>query len=65
MGKQRTRVIKKQAQRIYYKVPDEFSTDFKKNKEALKKFELPLSKVNRNVMAGYLTNLVREKKKEN
>jgi len=64
MGKQRTRVMKRQAQRIYEKAPEEFSEDFQKNKEKLKEFELPLSKVNRNIMAGYLTNLIRERKEE-
>ncbi len=33
MGKQRTRVMKRQAQRIYEKAPEEFSEDFQKNKK--------------------------------
>jgi len=64
MGKQRTRVLKRQAKKIYEKLPNEFSEDFQENKETLKEYDLPISKVNRNIMAGYLTTLVEESKKE-
>lgn len=58
MGKQRTRIVKRKASRIYESISKEFTEDFQENKEKLKKFNLPLSKVDRNVMAGYITNKV-------
>ncbi len=65
MGQQRTRVVKRQAKKIYEKIPEEFSTDFQENKEKLKELDLPISKVNRNIIAGYIIKLVEEGNKEN
>lgn len=61
LGKQRTRVVKRRAQKIYEKLPEAFTTEFQNNKEKLKGLDLPLTKVNRNIIAGYLTDLAEEK----
>ncbi len=63
MGKQRTRIVKRKAEKVFEKRKDGFTEDFKKNKEVLKGMDLPLSKVDRNIMAGYLTSLVAKEKK--
>lgn len=60
LGKQRTRIVKRKAQKIYEEVPEDFSEDFEENREELKGLELPVTKVNRNIMAGYLTDLAKE-----
>lgn len=60
LGKQRTRIVKRRAQKIYEKIPETFTTEFQENKEKLKELDLPLTKVNRNIIAGYLTDLSQE-----
>lgn len=58
MGKQRTRIVKRKARKIYDKIPAKFTMDFQENKEILKELDLPVTKVNRNIMAGYIIQLV-------
>lgn len=63
MGKQRTRIVKRKAEKIFNRKPEEFTEDFKKNKEKLKEMNLPLTKVDRNIIAGYMTTLVEKHKR--
>ncbi len=55
MGKAVPKGIKSRAEFLIKKFPDKFGKDFEKNKQALNELDLPLSKVTRNLMAGFLT----------
>jgi small subunit ribosomal protein S17e len=60
MGRIKTIFIKRVGQDIYEKHSDEFSTDFSKNKEVIKKFLIIKSKKMRNVITGYVTSLKKQ-----
>ncbi|MCK5234405.1 MAG: 30S ribosomal protein S17e [Candidatus Aenigmarchaeota archaeon] len=62
MGKIKHTFIKRGARRIYEQNPDEFSTDFNKNKEAIKSKDVVKSKSIRNKMAGYAIKIIKNKK---
>jgi small subunit ribosomal protein S17e len=68
MGKIRTRMIKRIAFRLLELYPDQFTTDFEKNKKILEeKFSsIMYSKKIRNKIAGYITSRVsiKEQSKE-
>jgi len=55
MGKAVPKGIKSRAEFLIKKFPNKFSKDFEKNKQILNKLDLPLSKVTRNLMAGFIT----------
>lgn len=63
LGKQRTRIVKRKAEKVFRSNPEGFTEEFKKNKEKLKDMNLPLTKVDRNIIAGYLTTLVEKHKR--
>lgn len=60
MGNIRTNFIKNMSRDLLEKYPDRLSTDFKENKEFLKK--VIDSKTNRNKVAGYIVSLKKNKK---
>jgi small subunit ribosomal protein S17e len=57
MGRVKTRMAKIIGEKLYREHKDEFTTDFEKNKEIVKKYvDIPSKKL-RNVVAGYITRL--------
>jgi small subunit ribosomal protein S17e len=61
MGRIKTTMIKNIGEKLYKEHKSEFTTDFEKNKEIVKKHvDIPSKKL-RNVVSGYITRL---KKKE-
>jgi len=57
MGRIKTSLIKNIGEKLYREHKEEFSTDFEKNKEVVKKYvEIPSKKI-RNIVAGYITRL--------
>jgi ribosomal protein S17E len=64
MGKAMSNKIKAKAKIIIDEFKDELFVDFRKNKEFLKKMNLPLSKLTVNLMAGYITRTLKKEEKE-
>ena len=62
MGRIKTMLIKRTGIKLYKKYPDKFLPDFEHNKKALVDVVELQSKKLRNVIAGYLTHLAKEKK---
>ena len=62
MGRVRSTYIKRAAREILKRYPDKFSTDFKKNCLVLDELVTLKSKSLRNRIAGYLSNLLKQKK---
>ncbi len=59
MGKIKTQLVKSATEEILEKHRDKFSTDFQKNKEVLGQVASLPSKKIRNVIAGYITRLLK------
>jgi small subunit ribosomal protein S17e len=60
MGRIKTTMIKNIGEKLYREHKDEFTTDFEKNKEIVKKYvDIPSKKL-RNIVAGYITRLKRQ-----
>ncbi len=62
MGRIKTQLAKRTTLHLLSKYPGQFSEDFNANKELLNKFLSVHSAKIRNVVAGYITRLVRAKK---
>lgn len=62
MGRVRSTYIKRAARELLKRYPDKFSTDFKQNCLVLDKLVNLKSKSLRNRIAGYLSNLLAQKK---
>jgi len=62
MGRVRSTHIKRAARELLKRYPDKFSTDFKQNCLALDELVNVRSKPLRNRIAGYLSNLLKQKK---
>jgi len=62
LGKQRSKILTKKAEEIYKIFPDRFTTDFEENKKALNELKIFTTKIDRNIIAGHLVKLVKEKK---
>ena len=60
MGRIKTTPIKKNAIKLFNQYRDVFQKDFEKNKELVEEFVEIRSKKTRNVMAGYITKLVKQ-----
>ena len=61
MGRIKTKLIKRVTLSIFNRHRDEFKPDFKENKEIVAKFaDIPSKKI-RNIIAGYVTRLVKQK----
>ena len=57
MGKAIPKYIKMRARKILELVPDKFGQDFEVNKTEVKALNLPISKTERNLIAGYFVRL--------
>ena len=64
MGRIRQAFIKRAALEFYEKSKERFTTDFEKNKEVLAEIANIDSKIIKNRIAGYITNLVRLKQEK-
>ncbi|MCD6247524.1 MAG: 30S ribosomal protein S17e [Candidatus Diapherotrites archaeon] len=62
MGKAVPKIIKHRAKCFLEKFPDKFSSDFEKNKQFLRSLNLPFSKLEINLMAGFIARLLDNKK---
>jgi small subunit ribosomal protein S17e len=61
MGRIKTKVIKRITQKVFNLHKDDFKPDFKENKQTVIKFaDIPSKKI-RNIMAGYLARLAKQK----
>jgi small subunit ribosomal protein S17e len=63
MGKVRPIFIKKNSKELIEKYPNAFTKDFEKNKKTLNIYTEIQSKLVRNRIAGYITHLIKFKKK--
>ena len=57
LGKSVLKGLKYRSEVLLREFPDKFGKDFEKNKASLEPMELGLSKVSRNIVAGYITRL--------
>jgi len=64
MGRIKTRVIKRLTQELIEKHRDEFTDDFVKNKEIVKKLVMLNSPKLGNIIAGYVTKLIKLEKSQ-
>jgi ribosomal protein S17E len=64
MGKAMSNAIKTKAKIVLSEFKEQLGTDFTKNKTFLKKINLPLSKLTINLMAGYITRIIKQEKKD-
>jgi small subunit ribosomal protein S17e len=63
MGRIKTIMIKNIGEKLYKEHKSEFTTDFEKNKEIVKKYvDIPSKKL-RNIVAGYVTRLKKQESK--
>lgn len=62
MGRIKTAQVKRVTVELIEKHPDKFKDNFNENKEILGKFAQVDSKRIRNVIAGYITRLIKAKK---
>ncbi|MCX6798623.1 MAG: 30S ribosomal protein S17e [Candidatus Diapherotrites archaeon] len=62
MGKAVPKSIKMRAEVLLLRFPDKFSGDFEKNKEIVNQLDLPFSKFDRNMVAGFITRTMNKKK---
>jgi len=60
MGRIKTTLIKRTALKLFEKHKNEFKPDFNKNKKLVEGFSNIPSKKLRNVIAGYVTRLVKQ-----
>lgn len=58
MGRIKSAIIKRTAKQLKSENPELFSTDFEKNKEVLR--SAIANKRSRNIVAGYITKLMRK-----
>jgi len=65
LGNVKPAYIKRLALELLEKFPDEFSKDFEKNKVLVTKLSTISTKNIRNRVAGYITRIVEDRKKEN
>ena len=65
MGKSVAKKLKYEGEVLLEEFPDKFGKDFAKNKKGLDGFkDLQLSKTSRNVLAGYMVRLAKQKEAE-
>ena len=62
MGRIKTIMVKRVTKQLVADHKEDFSEDYKKNKEALKKYIITKSPKIRNVIAGYTTRLIKQSK---
>ncbi len=61
MGRIKTKLIKRVTLKLFKEHRDEFKPEFEENKEIVSKLADVPSKKIRNIIAGYITRLVRRK----
>lgn len=61
MGKLSNKILRKKAQEIYELYPDKITSDFEQNKKFLDSLDVFQGKLSRNIIAGLLVKLSREK----
>ena len=64
MGRIKTVLVKRITKQLVTEHPEEFSEDYNKNKEVLKKYLNIKSPKIRNVIAGYVARLVKQSKQD-
>lgn len=64
MGKVKTTAIRNFSDELMEKLPNKFSTEFRKNKEVLKELDLNTTKKSINKIAGYITHEVKKRKQK-
>ena len=62
IGRIKTVLVKRITKQLVREHPEEFSEEFNKNKEILKKYAIIKSTKLRNVIAGYVSRLVKQAK---
>jgi len=62
IGRIKTVLVKRITKQLVSEHADEFSQDFNKNKEVLKKYAIIKSTKIRNVIAGYASRLIKQSK---
>jgi len=62
MGRIKTKLVKRVTKQLVAEHKEEFSEDYNKNKEVLKKYIIVKSPKIRNVIAGYTTRLIKQSK---
>ncbi|MBS3117090.1 30S ribosomal protein S17e [Candidatus Woesearchaeota archaeon] len=60
MGRIKTVQVKRITKEVLKRYPDKFTTEFAKNRESLKSLLKTDSKKLRNIVAGYVTRLVKK-----
>ncbi len=61
LGKAVPKNIKIRAEKLLKEFPDKFTADFEKNKQIIDELELPFSKIDRNLVAGFITRTVNDR----
>ena len=64
MGRIRTALVKRNGDQLFKRYHREFKEDFTENKKLLEQFAQINSKKLRNVIAGYITKLVKQSKND-
>tara|TARA_Y100000310_G_C20623280_1_gene784494 strand:- start:184 stop:375 length:192 start_codon:yes stop_codon:yes gene_type:complete len=59
MGRVKTAMVKRKSREIYAQAPEKFKETFDENKKVVEEFAQFQSKKLRNVIAGYITRLVK------
>ncbi|MEK6839370.1 MAG: 30S ribosomal protein S17e [Nanoarchaeota archaeon] len=62
MGRIKTQLIKRTGRKLYTKHKERFSGDFNHNKGLVQELLVEPNKKLRNIVAGYVTRLVKQKK---
>ena len=61
MGNSVPKAVKIRAEVLIQEKPELFSMNFEKNKKVMNDLELPVSKHNRNLIAGYIVRMLKDK----
>jgi len=64
MGRIKTVLVKRVTKKLFEDHEEEFTEDFSKNKEVIDKYTKTQSPKLRNVIAGYVTRIVKQSKQE-
>lgn len=64
MGRIRIKLVKRTGENLLKKNPDKFTSNFEANKKSLVEIADIPSKKLRNVIAGYITKLIRKEQKQ-
>ena len=62
LGKALLKGLRTKADFLLQEASEKFSTDFEKNKRALNELGIPFTKLNRNLVAGYMVHKLKQKK---